>query len=152
MKTIVLDTSCFVSALPGSGGARREILRLCLNRQLTPLMGNALYTEYESLLNRPALWNKSHTTGPEREQVLNALLSITRWVEIYCLWRPKLPDEADNHLVELAMAGGASHIITKNIKDVGRGELRFDHLTICKPEDFIREDFIREDFIREIRQ
>ncbi|WP_422133014.1 MULTISPECIES: PIN domain-containing protein [unclassified Endozoicomonas] len=48
----------------------------------------------------------------EREQVLNALLSITQWVEIYYLWRPKLPDEADNHLVELAMAGGASHIIT----------------------------------------
>ncbi len=139
MKTIVLDTSCFVSALLGSGGASREILRLCLNRQLTPLMGNALYTEYESLLNRPALWNKSRTTEPEREQVLNALLSITRWVEIYYLWRPNLPDEADNHLVELAMAGGASHIITKNIKDVGRGELRFDHLTICKPEDFIRE-------------
>lgn len=102
-------------------------------------MGNALYTEYESLLNRPALWNKSRTTEPEREQVLNALLGVTRWVEIYYLWRPNLPDEADNHLVELAMAGGASHIITKNIKDIGRGELRFDHLTICKPEDFIRE-------------
>ncbi|WP_422137480.1 PIN domain-containing protein [Endozoicomonas sp. ALC020] len=66
----------------------------------------------------------------EREQVLNALLSITQWVEIYYLWRPKLPDEADNHLVELAMADGASHIITKNIKDVGRGELRFDHLNV----------------------
>lgn len=139
MKTIVLDTSCFVSALLGIGGASREILRLCLNRQLNPLMGNALYTEYESLLNRPALWNKSRTTESEREQVLNALLSITQWVEIYYLWRPNLPDEADNHLVELAMAGGASHIITKNIKDVGRGELRFDHLTICNPEDFIRE-------------
>lgn len=139
MKTIVLDTSCFISALLGSGGASREILRLCLNRQLNPLMGNALYTEYESLLNRPSLWHKSRTTVEEREQVLNALLSMTRWVEIYYLWRPNLPDEADNHLIELAMAGGASHIITKNIKDVGRGELRFDHLTICKPEDFIRE-------------
>ena len=139
MKTIVLDTSCFISVLLGSGGASREILRLCLNRQLNPLMGNALYTEYESLLNRPSLWHKSRTTAEEREQVLNALLSMTRWVEIYYLWRPNLPDEADNHLIELAMAGGARHIITKNIKDVGRGELRFDHLTICKPEDFIRE-------------
>ncbi|WP_252179761.1 putative toxin-antitoxin system toxin component, PIN family [Endozoicomonas sp. 4G] len=139
MKTIVLDTSCFVSALLGSGGASREVLRLCLNRQLSPLMGNALYSEYESLLNRPALWNKSRTTESEREQLLNALLSTTRWVEIYYLWRPNLPDESDNHLVELAMAGGASHIITKNIKDVGRGELKFDHLTICKPEDYIRE-------------
>ena len=71
--------------------------------------------------------------------MLNGLLSVTRWVEIYYLWRPNLPDEADNHLIELAMAGGASHIITKNIKDVGRGELTFDHLTICKPEDFLRE-------------
>ena len=138
MKTIVLDTSCFVSALIGKG-ASREILRLCLTRQVIPLMGNALYTEYESLLCRPTLWLRSRTTEKEREVTLNALLSTTRWVEIYYLWRPNLPDEADNHLIELAMAGGASHIITKNIKDVAKGELQFEHLTICKPEDFIRE-------------
>lgn len=139
MKTIVLDTSCLVSALLGARGASREVLRLCLTRQLTPLMGNALYSEYESLLNRRQLWQNCCLNADERETILNALLSVTRWVEIYYLWRPNLPDEADNHLIELAMAGGASHIITKNIKDVSKGELLFDHLVICKPEDFIRE-------------
>jgi len=33
---------------------------------------------------------------------------------IYYGWRPNLPDEADNHLIELAMAGGIDWMPTSN--------------------------------------
>jgi hypothetical protein len=46
-------------------------------------------------------------------------------VKVYYLWRPNLPDEADNHLIELALAGGADTIVTNNLRDVSRGELTF---------------------------
>jgi len=36
---------------------------------------------------------------------------------IYFLWRPNLRDEADNHLVELAVAGGAQAVVTRNKRD-----------------------------------
>ena len=36
-----------------------------------------------------------------------------------CLtWRPNLPDEADNHLIELGVAAQA--IVTRNLRDVSR--------------------------------
>ena len=30
-------------------------------------------------------------------------MSRCRWVEVFYAWRPNLPDEADNHLIELAV-------------------------------------------------
>jgi hypothetical protein len=34
-------------------------------------------------------------------------LSVCHWCEIYYLWRPNLADEADNHVLELAVAAAA---------------------------------------------
>ncbi len=53
-------------------------------------------------------------------QVLAALAQRGRWVSVYFGWRPNLPDEGDNHLFELALAGNAAAIITHNVRDVGR--------------------------------
>ncbi|MCU0963455.1 MAG: PIN domain-containing protein [Methylibium sp.] len=36
-------------------------------------------------------------------------------------WRTS--DEADNHLIELALAAQADVILTRNLRDVARGEL-----------------------------
>lgn len=55
------------------------------------------------------------------------------------MWRPNLPDEADNHVVELAIAGGAEAIVTKNVKDFKGAELRFTGLRVLRPEDLIAE-------------
>ena len=46
-----------------------------------------------------------------------------------------LPDEADNHLIELAVAAQADVIVTGNLRDLSRGELKFPALRILSPED-----------------
>lgn len=51
----------------------------------------------------------------EREELLDIFLASCGWTRIYFAWRPNLPDEADNHLVELAVAGGARFIVTRNL-------------------------------------
>ena len=141
MKKIVLDTSVFVSALLGAAGPARKLLRLCLEKAIEPQIGNALYLEYEDLLSRESLWSRCLLTAREREQVFNAYLSVCRWSEVYYLWRPNLPDEADNHLIELAVACGASHIVTFNLKDLARGELLFPDLKVVHPKAFIKEQY-----------
>jgi predicted nucleic acid-binding protein len=55
-------------------------------------------------------------------------------VEVFYAWRPNLPDEADNHLIELAVAAQADAIVTRNLRDVSRGELKFPSLRVCTPE------------------
>ena len=56
------------------------------------------------------------------------------------LWGPNVPDEADNHLVELAVAGGARAIVTHNWRDFERAELSFPGFQIFTPGAFIAED------------
>ena len=53
------------------------------------------------------------------------------------LWRPNLPDEADNHVVELSVAGGAEVIVTHNMRDFERAELRFPGLRVLTPGELI---------------
>jgi hypothetical protein len=38
----------------------------------------------------------------------------------------------------LAVAGGATSLVTHNVKDFRRGELRFGHLRIETPKDFLK--------------
>ena len=57
---------------------------------------------------------------------------------VYYLWRPNLPDEGDNHILELAVAGGAESIVTQNIRDFRRSELRFPGIAVLTPEEFLQ--------------
>ena len=139
MATVVVDTDVFVAALLGPGGASREVLRLCLARVHRPLMGTALYSEFESVLSRRTLFRSCVLSASEREALLDAFLRTCRWTRIYYLWRPNLPDETDNHVLELAVAGAADAVITRNIRDFGAAQLRFPNLRIVRPEHFIKE-------------
>lgn len=132
MTPIVIDTNVFVAGLRSHGGASRRVLRCALSGRFQPLFGNALWTEYQDLLGRH-IWKETSTTTAERETVLAALARRGRWVSVYYGWRPNLPDEADNHLIELALAGNAAAIITHNVRDIEHGELKFGELRILTP-------------------
>ena len=137
MVRLVIDTNVFVAGLRSAGGASRQVLRRALEGCYQPLFGNALWQEYCDLLGRD-VWGVD-TTAQERQQVLAALAQRGRWVTIYYGWRPNLPDEADNHLVELALAGGAAGIVTHNVRDLGRGELVFEQLRVLTPAQCLEE-------------
>jgi predicted nucleic acid-binding protein len=66
--------------------------------------------------------------------VLDGFLKRCHWVEVFYAWRPNLPDEADNHLIELAVAAQADAIVTRNLRDVAHGELKFPSLRVLTPE------------------
>ncbi|MDD1415287.1 putative toxin-antitoxin system toxin component, PIN family [Dolichospermum sp. ST_con] len=135
---IVVDTSVFISALIGSKGSSREIIRRCLKGEYQPLMGNALFLEYESVMQREEIISKCSLTSGEIYTLLASFMSISQWISIYYLWRPNLKDEADNQLIELAVAGNAQIIVTKNVKDFQNAELVFPNLSILRPEEIIR--------------
>lgn len=139
IDNVVIDTNIFVSALLKADTAPRQILRTCLEGKVLPLMSNPLFTEYEDLLNRGRLFKNCPLTYEERDTFLNDFLSVCKWVNIYYLWRPNLRDEADNHLIELAIAGNATCIVTGNIKDFQGSELLFPHLKIYTAREFITE-------------
>lgn len=134
----VVDTNVLAGALLRSEGRNRAVLRACFLGQLHPVIGEALFLEYEDVLGRDALFRRSPLSKAERLRLFEAFLSTCEWVEVYYRWRPNLRDEADNHLIELAVAAQASVIITNNIADFSSAALRFP-VRILSPGEVMKE-------------
>lgn len=135
---IVVDTNVFLGACLGTGAAN-SVIAACLKGLCIPLMGNALFNEYEDVFSRNALFEKCRLSRDERNELLDVFFSCCEWTRIYYAWRPNLPDEADNHLVELAVAGSAKFIVTRDLRHLQNMELRFPQLRIASPEAFLKE-------------
>lgn len=134
----VIDTNVFVGACLGQGAAA-GVIRSCLLGQVLPVMGVALLAEYETVLSRTALMATSRLDAAERSELLDIFLARCEWTRVYFAWRPNLQDEGDNHLVELAVAGAASFLVTRNLRDLSRAELRFPNLRCMAPGPFLKE-------------
>lgn len=138
MMRIVVDTNVFVGACLGTGAAN-AVIRRSLQGDAVPLMGNTLFAEYEDVLERDDLFANCRLDRDEREELFDIFVSCCEWVRVYFQWRPNLRDEADNHLIELTVAGGARFLVTRNLRDVASGELTFPNINIVSPEHFLKE-------------
>jgi len=136
---IIVDTSVIISALIGSQGPSREVLRRCLKGVYSPLISNALFSEYEDVVRRENIIKLCPLTDDEKWKLLNAYYSICQWVSIQYLWRPNIKDEGDNFLIELAVAGNASYLITNNMSDFKHTELIFPDVSVVTPEQLLRD-------------
>lgn len=136
---IVLDTDVLVAAMLGAGAANR-LLGAVLEGRFDPVMGPALFAEHEAVLGREALFGRCRLSAAERGELFDIYLARCRWTRIYFLWRPNLGDEADNHLVELAVAAGAQTVVTRNKRDFRGAELKFDNLAVLTPAECLRRE------------
>src|SRR5690242_15197160 len=89
----VIDTNVLTGAMLGRQGHNRAVLRACLGGRLMPLVGHALFLEYEDVLGRKHLFEKSPLNARERQRLFESFLSIGEWVQVYFMWRPNLRDE-----------------------------------------------------------
>ena len=108
---IVLDTNILVGACMGSRAANR-LVAACLQGRCLPLVGAALLAEYEDVIARE---------------------------DVFSGCRLNLADEGDNHLLELAVAGRARYLVTRNLKDFRQPQLLFPELEICIPETLLEK-------------
>jgi putative PIN family toxin of toxin-antitoxin system len=130
---VILDSNVLVSAFTSSEGASRQVLRRVLNDSAEALISIALFAEYEAVLARRETQRRCPLSVPEQIRLFDAFLSRTRLVEVYYRWRPNLPDEGDNHVLELAVATGDAPIVTFNRRDFRGGELRFPSIVVQTP-------------------
>lgn len=137
--TVVVDTNVLVGALLGPTGPHRTVVRHCFRRELHPIIATALLNEYRDVWSRPEVWVRCRIDAARRQAFLEAFASTCRWVDVHFRWRPNLRDEGDNHLIDLAVAGGATYIVTSNLRDFVGAELRFPAIRIIGSEQLLQE-------------
>jgi putative PIN family toxin of toxin-antitoxin system len=119
---IVLDTNVLYAGLYSSKGASFKVLQALERGSLQTALSTALLFEYEEVLKR----NREILNLSEGaiEHLLDSLCSRSEHHKIHFLWRPRLPDAGDDHVLELAVASGAEWIVTHNKKDfIGTSDL-----------------------------
>ena len=101
-------------------------------------MAQALWLEYRDVLSRSDLWKDCALTAKERTELLDDFAAVCLWVQIWFLWRPNLPDEGDNHVAELAIAGNAAALVTFNVKDFLPAKFAAAGMKVLTPSQFKR--------------
>jgi predicted nucleic acid-binding protein len=136
---LVQDSNVFVAALRSGAGTSRALLRRLLAGQHTPLLGDKLWLEYQDLLSRgETFWRDCELDAQDRHRVLEAFAAVCEYVRVPRLWRPNLPDEGDNHVMELAIYGNAGALVTFNTADFTGGHFAPAGLAIVTPGDFLK--------------
>lgn len=115
MVRVVIDTNVLVSALRSRRGASFRLVQKLGSRQFQPVISPPLCLEYEDVFRRPGIL--ADYAPEDIGDFLDYFFSECVECRIHFLWRPHLPDAKDDLILELALAGGASFIITHNLRD-----------------------------------
>lgn len=134
----LLDTNVLVSAFRSRLGASHALLRRALLGGLPLVVHHKLVYEYRDVLSRPRTLAGSSLTFAEAEIVLAHLVAGAASVDVRYLWRPNLLDEGDNFVLEIAVAAWPCTIVTHNVADFARSELRFPQVAVVTPGQLMK--------------
>ncbi len=132
VKIITMDTNVLVAALMSNLGASHYILRLIFEEKVKLAITPAVFFEYYDVLTREEILAKINLSVAQVEDILDLLALLAKKHSVYFLLRPNLFDEKDNIICECAFVSQSDYLITSNIKDFKRGELkgfRFQNIT-----------------------
>lgn len=146
---VVLDTNILVRAFINLGSNAGRIVRACEQRRVVVLLSKAVLDEYRYVLREPYVLSRYPQL--DRPEIGVALERLRYVGDMYRRVRARFPyprDPKDSHLIELAITGGATHLITTDndllTLPAGRDDAakrfrqRLPHLTSLKPDAFVR--------------
>ncbi len=133
MILAVIDTNVLIAALRSSSGASYQIILAADKGDFEVALSVPLLAEYDDVTSRPDIGIKIPMSAVS--DIINRVAQISHKQTIYYLWRNILPDPKDDMVLELAVASGATHIITFNKKDL-KPASEFG-ISVVQPSEFL---------------
>lgn len=135
---LVIDTDVIIAGLRSRSEASAELIRRGLRRDLEFGVSVAMALEYEAVATRAEHVAASGLEIDEIVSVIDALLSVATPIEPHFLWRPQLRDPDDEMVLEAAVNGEATAIVTFNRRDFGLAARRFG-IKVLLPREALEE-------------
>jgi predicted nucleic acid-binding protein len=123
-----------IAAMLSRRGASFRILTLLGDPRFEYAISAALVLECEDVAFRPSL--RIPLAPAAINSVLDRLCLFGFEPRVYFHTRPQLRDPGDEYLLELAVAGRCSYIVTHNVRDFAGAE-RFG-IEVISPAEFLR--------------
>lgn len=118
-------------------GASAALLMAARRERITILANVALALEYEATCRRAEHGVAAGLRPSQVNIFVDAVIAMVEPVETHFLWRPQLRDPADEMVLEAAVNGRASAIVTFNSEDFGGIPLQFG-VEVLSPVDVLR--------------
>ena len=134
-----IDTNVIFAELYSNKGLSHQIVRKIIDEEYKIALSPQIYFEYSAVLMRKKNLELFNLSAKEIEDFLDLLALLSQKHSIYYLLRPNLPDEDDNIFMECAFASNSDYLITSNVKDFKRGELKGFSFEIITPRDFSKK-------------
>lgn len=133
---LVLDTDVIVAAVRSSSGASAAILAMAIRGELEVAISAAMVLEYEAVALREEHLDAGRTNVDEVRAIIDSLVVVGHHVEPHFRWRPQLRDPGDELVLEAAVNGRASAIVTFNRRDFLPAARRFG-LEVVLPREIL---------------
>ena len=132
---VVLDTNVLVAGLRSKRGASARLLDLVGRGIVEIHVSVPVVLEYEAVLKRPGM--VSAYTPRDIDDLLDGLCALATPQNVFYLWRPQLPDPADESILELAVAADRASIVTFNANHFRKAQLF--GVRVLEPRDLLFE-------------
>ncbi len=133
----MLDTNVVVAAMRSPSGASAAILTAARASRVTLLGNVALALEYEATCKLPEHRLAAKLSARQVSVFVDAVIAMLEPIETHYMWRPQLRDPSDELVLEAAVNGQASAIVTFNLRDFGTAPARFG-IDLLTPAEAIR--------------
>jgi putative PIN family toxin of toxin-antitoxin system len=134
---LLLDTDVVVSAMRSPRGGSAELLRRIDDCKAILLLSVALALEYEAKCTLAEHRLAAALSSQAVDSFLLGLMALAEPVHSYFRWRPQLRDPGDELVLEAAVNGQASAIVTFNERDLREAKSRFG-IDVIRPGEALR--------------
>jgi putative PIN family toxin of toxin-antitoxin system len=117
---VVLDANVWVSALLW-GGKIAEIVKAAEDGKVSIVVSEEIVREISQVLNYPKLKKTYQAAGLRREDMVEAVLKVVKFVEVTRRVNVVAEHPSDDKFIECALAAGADYIISgdKHLLKIG---------------------------------
>jgi putative PIN family toxin of toxin-antitoxin system len=135
--SVVVDTNVIISALYSKRGASYGLLRECLSGVISYAVSPLLSLEYEGKIDDKIKDGFLIAAKEDYGRILDAFLAGAVIIWKPSPARPRLQDTSDDKILECAISGLCSHIITFNKRQFPASVVQVYGIKAVTPGEFL---------------